>query len=152
MASNTPVQIVLGSGPISASNPLPGSLVDASGATVDFTGIPNIYKLAASTASTNHANILAAPCRVSHIFGYCAAATVIYCKLYDQVTDPTVGTDVPYWPIPIPPISVFAIDVPEGKKFATGLSIAFTTGAADNNSSAIAANDLLAFTLLYSPI
>ena len=70
------------------------------------------------------------------------AATVTYIKLYNKATAPTVGTNTPVLTIPIPPGSAANVEYNVGVgDFSLGLGIGATTGVADNNTGAPAAND-----------
>ena len=81
---------------------------------------------------------------IESVYFYNAAATVRYGKLYDKATAPTVGTDVPVHTYPIPPGLGVVVTVPNGGLgFSLGIGIGATTGLADNNTGAPAANDVI---------
>ena len=70
-------------------------------------------------------------------------AAIRYLKFYNKASAPTVGTDVPVITIPIP--AGGAINIPfgtTGHRFATGIALAITTGAADSDTGAVAANEI----------
>lgn len=65
--------------------------------------------------------------------------SVIYLKLYNKATAPTVGTDVPVHTLGVPANSttgVLDIDFGDPIYFSFGLGIAVTTTSADNSSTA----------------
>lgn len=72
-------------------------------------------------------------------------AATRYLKLYNKATAPTVGTDVPVITIAIPATGSVALPIgPMGHRFATGIGLATTTGAADSDTAAVAANEVKA--------
>lgn len=74
-----------------------------------------------------------------------AAATTRYFKLYNAtIANVTVGTTVPTITIPVPAGAGANLSIPQGFLFTTAISIACTTGLADNNSGAPTANDCIA--------
>ena len=77
---------------------------------------------------------------------------VRYLKLYNKASAPVVGTDVPVMTLAIPGNTAgagFVLDTGGmGVAFATGIAYATTTGVADADASAVAANEILA-TILY---
>lgn len=72
-------------------------------------------------------------------------AAVRYAKLYDKATAPTVGTDVPKQVIALPPGGATPpqLGTAIGLTFSSGIGFALTTGAADADTGAVAASDLL---------
>jgi hypothetical protein len=75
-------------------------------------------------------------------------ATAAYVKLYNKATAPTVGTDVPAMILPIaaavagvPGVALLPIGY-QGFRFALGLGIAVTGGAADADTTAVAAGQV----------
>lgn len=73
-------------------------------------------------------------------------AALRYLKLYNKASAPTVGTDIPSWTIPLPqnvPVSIEDLIGPTGHSFTTGISYAITSGAADSDTGAIGAGDVL---------
>lgn len=82
------------------------------------------------------------------VFGwylYNDGATEVYVKLYDaSVATVVVGTTTPVMTIPVPPGSAANVVSPIGIAFATAITIAATTGVADNDTTAPAANQVVA--------
>ena len=77
------------------------------------------------------------------------AATPIYLKFYNATAaSVTVGTTVPDLTFPVPSAGTtngagFNISIPNGIAFGAAITIAGTTGVADNNSGAPGANELV---------
>jgi hypothetical protein len=78
-----------------------------------------------------------------------AVAALAYLKIYDAATAGvvTVGTTTPALTIPIPVAAVglppTPVSIPFGISFSSGIVIAITTGGLDNNSTAVAAGDVI---------
>ena len=75
---------------------------------------------------------------------YNTAASVRFVRLFDKATAPIMGTDSPKIVLAIPPASVVSIGPAAGKAFALGMWASVTTGIADLDNTAPAANDVLA--------
>jgi hypothetical protein len=97
-----------------------------------------------SAATTNGALVLTGTSGLHAFYATNTGATPAYVKLYNKATAPTVGTDVPAMVLPIP---AAASGVPgvttlpighQGFRFALGLGIAVTGGAADTDTIAVA--------------
>ena len=75
-------------------------------------------------------------------------ATAAFVKLYNKATAPTVGTDVPEMIIPVPAAVSGVPGAAELRpgfiayRFALGLGIAITGGAADTDTTAVAAGQV----------
>lgn len=74
------------------------------------------------------------------------SASTRYFKFYQKASAPTVGTDVPVLTIPIP--AGQAVNLAEvagfwGLYLATGIAYAITAAAADNDTGAVAAGDVV---------
>jgi hypothetical protein len=65
-----------------------------------------------------------------------------YIKFYNKATGPT-SADTPVFAFAIPGSGGIAISFPHGKLFSTGLSFRLTTGAANSDANAVAANEIL---------
>jgi hypothetical protein len=95
-----------------------------------------------SAATTNAANIKAAPGQVYgwRIFNLSPSYYPIYVKLHNTAGTPTAGSGV------VETIGVQAgvsdaFFLPTGSAFATGIGISIVKGIADNDATAVAAND-----------
>lgn len=78
---------------------------------------------------------------------YNGATSVRYVKLYDKATAPD-ATDTPTMTLPIPSSSAANVEFAMGIPFAAGISCRATTGVADADVGAPAANDVIV-NLLY---
>lgn len=101
-----------------------------------------------SAATTNGALVITGTSGLQTVFSTNTGATVAYVKLYNKATAPTVGTDVPEMIIAVPAAvgGVPGTASPpigySGYRFALGLGIAITAGAADNDTTAVAAGQV----------
>lgn len=108
-------------------------------------GIVAPFRLLSSAATTNATLIKASAGRLFLIIGRNNAASIRYLKFYNKASAPTVGTDVPVLTIALDASSRFEIDLnPYGQFFTTGIAFAITGALADNDTTAIAAADILA--------
>lgn len=109
-------------------------------------------RIASTAASVNATSAKASAGNVYKIFGNNTKASVIYLKIYNKATAPTVGTDTPVLTIPIAASGRFDIDIGGANGFylGTGIAYGFTTDAADAGTTALLAGDILGFTLTYS--
>lgn len=101
------------------------------------------YKLI-SAASTNATSLKASAGQIYSIAAYNINAAVRYLKLYNKALSPTVGTDTPVAVYAIPGNTAgagFTISFPVGMQFDTGIAFALTTGIADSDTGAVAANE-----------
>jgi hypothetical protein len=126
----------------------------ANGVTTNATaatgGILNTARLPSAAASTNATRVKATPGRVYSAQGKNAAAYDVFLVLYDSAANPPVpGTTAIRKKIPIPAGQAFALDWPVGLEFAIGIGYAFTKLAADADTTALVAGDIVAFNLDY---
>ena len=108
-------------------------------------GGASTYKLI-SLASTNANVVKASGGNLYSIVAIGLTSTVRYLKIYSKATAPTVGTDVPLMTIPIPANTQgagVAIPFAMGVNFPLGISIAITSGSADNNTGSVGAGDVI---------
>ena len=99
-----------------------------------------------SAASTNATSVKASVGKVFSIVAFNLNAAPRYLKLYDKASAPTVGTDTPKWVLMIPGNTAgagFSIPLPMPLKFANGIALAITTGIADTDTGAVAANEIV---------
>lgn len=95
-----------------------------------------------SANTTNSALIKATPAALQGITIH-NTGTIAFVKLYNKATAPTVGTDTPLMTIPVAATSgSVAINFPAGIAFGTGLGIGITGAIADNDTTAVAANQV----------
>lgn len=137
-----------------ATEPIPAAQASATQAvsgTVTATVTPPVpatpYFLN-SAASTNGALILTGTSSVHSLWATNDGATVAYVKLYNKATAPVVGTDVPEMVIPIPAAASGVPGVANPNmgfipfRFALGLGIAVTGGAANSDTTAVASGQV----------
>jgi hypothetical protein len=108
-----------------------------------------VSRIASAGASTNATVAKASSGSLHFVSGYNAAVAVRYLKLYDKATSPTVGTDVPFLTIALPASSAFNLNL-GGLRFATGIGYGLTTGAADNDTGALTAADVVGLSVTYA--
>lgn len=104
-------------------------------------------RLILSAATTNSTNVKSATGGLKAIQGYNAKAAPVFLKLYDKATSPTVGTDIPVKTIYLPATGAFALDF--AFKFVNGIGYALTLGAADTDTTALVAGDILCLNIDY---
>lgn len=101
-----------------------------------------------SLATTNGALVLTGTSGLQGLYATNTGAAAAYVKLYNKATAPTVGTDVPLMIIPVPAAAggvpgVASVATPfQGYRFPLGLGIAITGGAADSDTTAVAAGQV----------
>lgn len=99
-----------------------------------------------SAASTNAHLVDATARRLGYIAAYNLNAAARYLKVYDKATTPTVGTDTPILTLMLPGNTAGAgsnLPLPDGIALTNGLGIAITTGIADTDTGAVAANEIV---------
>jgi hypothetical protein len=74
---------------------------------------------------------------------YNNATSIRIVKLYNKATAPTTGTDTPSHTIVLPPNGGANVFTDLGFSFSSGIGIAVTTGIADSDTTAPAANDVI---------
>lgn len=117
---------------------------------MSYTNHVAVSRLLSSAATTNATIVKAAPGYVKAIALYNAAGSARYLKFYNKGTTPTVGTDTPFLTYYIPAGGMWFIDRPEGVFFDVGISFAITGAAADADTTAIAAGDILCMNVEYA--
>jgi hypothetical protein len=99
-----------------------------------------------SAASTNATSIKASAGTLYSLSITNVNAAICYVKLYNKASAPTVGTDTPVLVYGVPGNAAgagHAVPVPTcGIAFSTGIALAITTGAADSDTGAVAANEV----------
>jgi hypothetical protein len=104
-------------------------------------------RLLSAAASTNSTLVKGSPGTVKRIVGYNANAAARYLKLYDKVTAPTVGTDTPRKTIYLAPTAIFSYALDD--YFGQGIGYAITTAAADADTGAVTAADIVCLNIDY---
>lgn len=106
------------------------------------TGGESIYRNI--NLGTAGANIKASAGQVYGWYFYNKANAARYVKFYNKASAPVVGTDVPVMTIGLPPGAGANVEFANGITFAVGIGIGATTGVADADTGAPAANDVVA--------
>lgn len=130
---------------ISGTQPVSGTLTSA-GTTTNTPATPTPSNIS-SAATTNATSVKATAGTVYSITVSNTGAAAAYVKLYNKASAPTVGTDVPVLTIAVPASGM--VNVPFGSmghRFATGIALAITNGAADSDTAAVAANQVKVLT------
>lgn len=99
-----------------------------------------------SLATTNGANVKATAGRVYFGMAVNTTAAVKYVKFYNKATTPTVGTDTPVLTIQIPANSSMSISDAVGVYglfCSAGIGYGITGAAADSDTTAVAAGDVI---------
>lgn len=99
-----------------------------------------------SAASTNATSVKGSAGQLYMVSAINLNAAVRYLKFYNKASAPTVGTDTPVLTFPIPGNTAgagFNISIPQGIEFTLGIALALTTSAADADTSAVAAGDII---------
>ncbi|MGE0371941.1 MAG: hypothetical protein AB7Q01_08645 [Gammaproteobacteria bacterium] len=96
-----------------------------------------------SAASTNATSAKASQGNLYSILAVNTNAAARYLKLYNKATAPTVGTDTPVMTIILPPSVPIEITTSIGWGFSLGIAFALTTGIADTDTNAVAANEIV---------
>lgn len=112
-------------------------------------------RLLSAAASTNGTSVKASAGNVFKIVGVNTNAAARYLKLYNKASGPTVGTDTPVATLYLPPTAVnggqFNFDFGgQPLYFATGIAYALTTAAADADTGALTAGDVVAMNIFYT--
>lgn len=124
---NNPTIFSIPSGTPTAQGATPGKLISAAttNSTLIKSSTGNLYFLSVSNVN----------------------AAVRYLKVYNKATAPTVGTDTPIFTFLIPGNTAGAgsnLCIPTiGINFSLGLGIGITTGVADSDTGAVAANEIV---------
>ncbi len=124
--------------PVNASNPLPVRPQRAEATA----------RLLSAAADVNATVVKASSGVIYTIEGW-NAAVITYLKLYDKATTPS-DADTPRRTILLPANTRFALDFPRGLLFAAGIGFRLTTGRADNDTNAVAADAVLALNIDYT--
>lgn len=96
-----------------------------------------------SAASTNATSVKASAGQVGVIALTNSGAGWAYLKLYNKASAPTVGSDTPVHVVGLPPGGGQAQAIPAGLSFSLGIAYAITGGAANSDTTAVAANQVV---------
>lgn len=120
------------------------------GTTWDRDRKPNATsRIVSAAASTNATSAKASAGDLYSIHGYNAAAAPRFLKVYNKASAPTVGTDTPVMTFALAAGQAFDIDC-YGHYFSTGIAYALTVNAADADTTALTAGDIVGMTMNYA--
>jgi hypothetical protein len=97
-----------------------------------------------SAATTNADQIKSSNAKVHGWFIFNTSASVKYVKLFNTKIAPVLGTDRPLLTIPVPAGGGANVEFANGIDFTVGIGIAITGAAGDLDTTAVAANDVIA--------
>lgn len=104
-------------------------------------------RLLSAAGTTNATNVKGSAGYVRQISGNNVSGSARYLKLYDKATAPMVGTDTPRKTHYLPAGQSFVFDCND--LYATGIGFAITGAAADNDTTAITAGDIVCLNVDY---
>lgn len=120
------------------------------GTTWDRDRKPTTASRIVSAAATTNATVAKASAGdLLKVVGLKATAANCFLKIYNKATAPTVGTDTPILTLPLFASQAFNFDL-GGLYFSAGISYAITALAADADTTAIAAGDVLGLNLIFA--
>lgn len=99
-----------------------------------------------SAASTNATSLKASAGTIYSLLVTNTNAAARFIKFYNKASAPTVGTDTPVLTLLIPGATAgagFTWNPQGGIDFSTGIAYALTTGVADSDTAAVAANEII---------
>ncbi len=111
------------------------------------TAAAKTHRLLSAAASTNATSITAAHGTVTHISGYNARASAVFLKFYDKAAAPTVGTDTPRKTLRLNNAANFDYILED--YYGAGIAYALTTAAADADTGALTAADIVCLNIDY---
>lgn len=108
-------------------------------------------RIVSAAASTNATVAKGSAGDVISITATNTTASLKYLKIYNKATAPTVGTDTPVLTIPLQPSNVpTTISVPGGLYCSAGIGYALTGAAADADTTALVAGDVVGVNVVYA--
>ena len=125
---------------------------DVGGVTRSTTGgLAAVSRLASSAAGTNATVAKSSAGRLYKVQAFNNAANPLFLKIYNKATTPTVGTDTPIATLALPSKVTYNLDFDLiGLYCSLGISCAITANAADNDTTAIAAGDVVGLNIWYA--
>lgn len=97
----------------------------------------------------NGVNIKSSAGQIYGWFLFNRSHTLRYVKLYNKSRNPSVGADTPFMTIPLPCGGGANVNFTSGITFSQGIGIGATTGVADGDAGAPAANDVIVNIIYY---
>lgn len=105
------------------------------------------HRLLSAAATTNATSVKTSAGTLKRISLYNAKAAPVYLKIYDKATAPTVGTDTPRLTIYLPASAAFQLQMDD--YFNAGIAYALTGAAADADTTALVAADVICLNMAY---
>lgn len=102
-----------------------------------------------TTLGRNGINIKSKPGQVYGWFLFNQATSFRYVKLYNKASTPSVGHDIPYMTIPLPPGGGANVSFTSGINFNRGIGIGATSGVGDKDTSPAGANKVIVNIIYY---
>lgn len=100
-----------------------------------------------TAATTNAGLVKAAAGSIYELSAFNPTAAIVYLKLYNKASAPTVGTDVPIMTVPVPVNGLVNLDLgASGKRFSAGIAVAVTAGPLATDTAVVAAGAQIHFT------
>lgn len=96
-----------------------------------------------SAATTNATNVKASPGQIYHMQLVNLSGSTRFVKLYNTASAPTCNSSTVVKTIPVFASAGALLDYEEGLEFLTGISFCVTGALADNDNTAISANDIV---------
>jgi hypothetical protein len=98
-----------------------------------------------SAATTNATQVVTRPVLLTTLLVVNTSGIVRFLKLYDSPTVPIAGQGTPVWTIPVPTATTgagFSLPLSIPIAFNNGIGLTITANIADNDATAISANDV----------
>lgn len=108
-----------------------------------------LYKKVLAAAGTNATSVKASAGILYGMVATNTTAATKWVRIYAKASAPTVGTDVSILTFAIPPNNTIDFQSEVGITIATGIALSITGAGADNDATAVVANDV-ALTLVYN--
>lgn len=101
-------------------------------------------RITASATSNTSTNVKASAGNLYSVVLSNTSASAKFFKFYNKATAPTVGTDTPIWTMLLPAGTTTVINLDMNPmRFATGIGYGITGAVADNDTTALVANDVV---------
>jgi hypothetical protein len=140
------VSLAAGAAAIGAVTVASTTLTTSTGITPSATvGGFALFNKLISLATTNATSVKASAGTIGEVYAFNTSASTKFLKIYNKASAPVVGTDVPIITIAIAPSAEcqFRISDIGGMRLATGIAYAITGAAADADTTAVAAGDVI---------
>jgi hypothetical protein len=120
---------------------------DQASVPITATAASSSSRLLSAAATTNATSVKGSSGTIKAIQGYNAKTSPVFLKIYNKASSPTVGSDTPVKTIYLPASSAFAFNF--SFTLGTGIAYALTGAAADADTTALSAGDILCLNIDY---